>query len=41
MGIGSGVILQIEHGSALIVTNRHVVDPKFEAQESTGAKLRR
>ena len=29
MGIGSGVILQIEHGSALIVTNRHVVDPKF------------
>ena len=37
-GIGSGVILQIEHGSALIVTNRHVVDPKFEAQESTEAK---
>ena len=31
-GIGSGVILQIEHGSALIVTNRHVVDPKFEGQ---------
>ena len=37
-GIGSGVVLQIEHGSALIVTNRHVVDPKFAAQESTGAK---
>ncbi len=37
-GIGSGVILQIEHGSALIVTNRHVVDPKFEAQESTNGK---
>ncbi len=38
MGIGSGVILQIEHGSALIVTNRHVVDPKFEAQESSDVK---
>ncbi len=37
-GIGSGVILQIEHGSALIVTNRHVVDPKFAAQESTEDK---
>ena len=34
LGIGSGVILQIEHGSALIVTNRHVVDPKFEGQET-------
>jgi hypothetical protein len=32
-GIGSGVILQIEHGSALIVTNRHVVDPHFQGQE--------
>ncbi len=38
MGIGSGVILQIENGSALIVTNRHVVDPKFAAQESTSEK---
>jgi S1-C subfamily serine protease len=37
-GIGSGVILQIEHGSALIVTNRHVVDPKFAGQDSHDAK---
>jgi S1-C subfamily serine protease len=27
--IGSGVILAIEHGEALIVTNRHVIDPNF------------
>ncbi len=40
MGIGSGVILQIEHGSALIVTNRHVVDPKFEGQETVQGKDR-
>jgi S1-C subfamily serine protease len=33
-GVGSGVILQIENGSALIVTNRHVVDPNFQGQES-------
>ncbi len=38
VGIGSGVVLQIEHGSALIVTNRHVVDPKFQSQESSNAK---
>ena len=37
-GIGSGVILQIEHGSALIVTNRHVVDPNFRGQEATDEK---
>jgi S1-C subfamily serine protease len=36
--IGSGVILQIENGSALIVTNRHVVDPKFQGQESGSEK---
>ena len=29
-GIGSGVILRITDGRALIVTNRHVVDPAFE-----------
>ncbi len=29
-GIGSGVILKIADGKALIVTNRHVVDPGFE-----------
>lgn len=28
-GIGSGVILTIQDGSALIVTNRHVVDPEY------------
>jgi S1-C subfamily serine protease len=32
IGIGSGVILQIENGSALIVTNRHVVDPDFRGE---------
>lgn len=28
-GLGSGVILDIRDGAALIVTNRHVVDPQF------------
>lgn len=28
-GLGSGVILEVRNGTALIVTNRHVVDPKF------------
>src|SRR5208283_4707314 len=37
-GIGSGVILQIEHGSALIVTNRHVVDPDFQGEGPGNAK---
>ncbi len=37
-GIGSGVILQIQHGSALIVTNRHVVDLNFRGQEATDEK---
>ena len=37
-GIGSGVILKIENGSALIVTNRHVVDPKFEGEEAIAPK---
>jgi len=30
-GIGSGVILRIRDRSALVVTNRHVVDPDFES----------
>ena len=30
-GIGSGVILRIADGRAIIVTNRHVVDPDFSA----------
>ncbi len=30
-GIGSGVILRIRDGKAIIVTNRHVVDPDFTA----------
>jgi S1-C subfamily serine protease len=29
--LGSGVILKIEDGEALVITNRHVVDPKFSA----------
>jgi S1-C subfamily serine protease len=36
--IGSGVIMQIENGSALIVTNRHVVDPNFTGREAGGEK---
>ncbi|HKD35415.1 MAG TPA: trypsin-like peptidase domain-containing protein, partial [Pirellulales bacterium] len=32
--IGSGVILKIENGEALILTNRHVVDRKFEDGDS-------
>jgi hypothetical protein len=33
-GIGSGVILQIEDGMALVVTNRHVVDMEFDERET-------
>ena len=33
--IGSGVILRIEGGDALIVTNRHVVNPKFPGNNDT------
>jgi hypothetical protein len=29
MAIGSGVVLRIEDGTALVVTNRHVVDPHY------------
>jgi S1-C subfamily serine protease len=32
MAIGSGVILQINQGEALIVTNRHVVDQDFPSE---------
>jgi hypothetical protein len=35
-GIGSGVILRIDDGMALVVTNRHVVDMKFDENESAG-----
>lgn len=38
MAIGSGVVLLIENGSALILTNRHVVDPEFRAKESEPEK---
>jgi S1-C subfamily serine protease len=31
-GIGSGVIMQVRDGEALIITNRHVVDPGFSAE---------
>ncbi len=30
-GIGAGVILCIRDGSALVLTNRHVIDPRFAA----------
>jgi len=34
-GIGSGVILRVSDGSALIVTNRHVIDPShFDSDRS-------
>lgn len=32
MGIGSGVVLQVDSDRALVLTNRHVVDPEFERQ---------
>jgi len=35
IGIGSGVILKIDNGKALIVTNRHVIDPDFEDDDVT------
>jgi hypothetical protein len=36
--IGSGVILKIEGGDALIVTNRHVVDRNFPSDNDNSAK---
>ncbi|NQT40492.1 MAG: trypsin-like peptidase domain-containing protein, partial [Planctomycetes bacterium] len=33
-GMGSGVIVRIADGAALIVTNRHVIDPSFAAEGS-------
>ncbi len=36
-GIGSGVILDIHDASALILTNRHVVDPAFAEDDSKPA----
>ncbi len=40
--IGSGVILRIDRGEALIVTNRHVVDSKFpSANDGTPGQLTR
>jgi S1-C subfamily serine protease len=36
-GIGSGVILQLRAGTAVIVTNRHVVDPGFTGDDSPTA----
>jgi S1-C subfamily serine protease len=32
VGIGSGVVMLIEKGSALVLTNRHVVDPEFTSK---------
>jgi hypothetical protein len=39
-GIGSGVVLRIRDGKALIVTNRHVVDPDFTARAPAKASAR-
>jgi Trypsin-like peptidase domain/Domain of unknown function (DUF4190)/Prokaryotic RING finger family 1 len=36
--IGSGVILKVEGGDALIVTNRHVVDRNFPSDNDNSAK---
>jgi len=36
-GIGAGVVLRIEDGTAIIVTNRHVVDPDFSPTASARA----
>jgi S1-C subfamily serine protease len=33
-GIGSGIILKIADGTALVLTNRHVVDPDFAAGDN-------
>lgn len=35
-GIGSGVVLRIKDATALIVTNRHVVDPAFAENSQPG-----
>ncbi len=40
-GIGSGVILRIADGHAIIVTNRHVVDPDFSAAAPARASERK
>ncbi len=39
-GIGSGVILRINGGKALVVTNRHVVDPDFSPAAPARASVR-
>ncbi len=36
---GSGVILQLANNEALLVTNRHVVDPKYTGGEDDGVTL--
>ena len=38
--IGSGVILRIDGGDALIVTNRHVIDPKFPSENDNSRRPR-
>ncbi len=38
IGIGSGVIMRIDGRSALILTNRHVVDPQFAANQWQAGK---
>jgi S1-C subfamily serine protease len=38
--VGSGVILRIDGGQAFVLTNRHVVDPKFSENDAGAASER-
>lgn len=38
-GLGSGIILRIDNGQAIIVTNRHVVDPDDDSSKSILVKM--
>lgn len=38
-GIGSGVIVEISGGTALVVTNRHVIDPDFDDEAAGDAAI--
>ena len=38
-GLGSGIVCQMEDGSALILTNRHVIDPSYQDDRVTDAVL--
>jgi S1-C subfamily serine protease len=38
-GVGSGVILSVHDGTAVVVTNRHIVDPDFSATAPARASV--